>query len=46
MHLVQRGINREPCFFVEEDYHSYLHWLQKSAADCETNGVSFALIPS
>lgn len=34
MHLVQRGINREPCFFAEEDYHCYLHWQQKSAADC------------
>ena len=33
MHLVQRGINREPCFFAEEDCHCYLHWLQKSAAD-------------
>lgn len=33
MHLVQRGINREPCFFAEEDYHCYLHWLQKSAVD-------------
>ena len=33
MHLVQRGINREPCFFAEEDYHCYLHWLQTSAAD-------------
>jgi REP element-mobilizing transposase RayT len=32
-HIVQRGINREPCFFAEEDYHSYLHWLQKAAAD-------------
>ncbi|MEW5786661.1 MAG: transposase [Pseudomonadota bacterium] len=32
-HLVQRGINREPCFFAEEDYHCYLHWLKKSAAD-------------
>ncbi len=32
-HVVQRGINREPCFFAEEDYHCYLHWLQKSAGD-------------
>lgn len=32
-HIVQRGINREPCFFAEEDYHCYLHWLEKSAAD-------------
>lgn len=33
-HVVQRGINREPCFFAEEDYHCYLHWLHKSAGDC------------
>jgi putative transposase len=32
-HIVQRGINREPCFFAEEDYHCYLHWLEKSAGD-------------
>jgi putative transposase len=32
-HLVQRGVNREPCFFSEEDYHCYLHWLQEAAAD-------------
>lgn len=32
-HIVQRRINREPCFYAEEDYHCYLHWLQKSAAD-------------
>lgn len=33
LHIVQRGINREPCFFAEEDYHCYLHWLEKSARD-------------
>jgi len=32
-HLVQRGVNREPCFLAEEDYHCYLHWLQKAATD-------------
>jgi REP element-mobilizing transposase RayT len=32
-HIVQRGIDREPCFFAEEDYHRDLHWLQKSAGD-------------
>ncbi len=38
--IAQRGINREPCFFAEEDYHCYLHWLQKSAADwhCAIHG--------
>ena len=32
-HIVQRGVNREPCFFADEDYHSYLHWLKKAAKD-------------
>ena len=27
LHIVQRGHNRQPCFFGEEDYQSYLHWL-------------------
>jgi putative transposase len=30
LHIVQRGHNREPCFFAEEDYQSYLHWLEKA----------------
>ncbi len=32
-HVVQRGINREPCFFADEDYFCYLHWLEKAAGD-------------
>lgn len=32
-HLVQRGVNREACFFADEDYHCYLHWLKEAAAD-------------
>ena len=27
LHIVQRGHNREPCFFAEDDYSSYLRWL-------------------
>ncbi|MCK7576951.1 MAG: transposase [Chromatiales bacterium] len=27
LHIVQRGHNREPCFFGAEDYPCYLHWL-------------------
>lgn len=27
LHIVQRGHNRQPCFFADEDYHTYLHWL-------------------
>jgi len=27
LHIVQRGHNRDACFFAEEDYHTYRHWL-------------------
>lgn len=27
LHIVQRGHNREPCFFAEADYLAYLNWL-------------------
>ncbi len=27
LHIVQRGHNREACFYAKEDYHAYLHWL-------------------
>ena len=32
LHIVQRGHNREACFFAEEDYHAYLHWLGEALA--------------
>ena len=33
LHIVQRGHNREPCFFTEEDYQSYLHWLGEALTE-------------
>ena len=30
-HVVQRGNNREPCFFAEEDYRFYLECLTDAA---------------
>jgi len=30
-HVIQRGNNREPCFFCEEDYRKYLDCLKESA---------------
>ena len=33
LHIVQRGHNREPCFFNEDDYGTYLHWLGKALAE-------------
>lgn len=33
LHIVQRGHHREPCFFVEADYHRYRHWLGDALTD-------------
>lgn len=30
LHIVQRGHDRQPCFFAEEDYLAYLHWLAEA----------------
>lgn len=30
-HVIQRGNNREPCFFSEQDYHFYLNTLQTAS---------------
>ena len=30
-HVIQRGNNREPCFYAEEDYRRYLNDLHESA---------------
>ena len=55
LHIVQRGINREPCFFADEDYQCYLHWLEEAARDCRcaihayvlmTNHVHLLLTPA
>jgi len=32
LHIVQRGHNREACFFTEDDYHAYRHWLGEAMA--------------
>lgn len=33
LHIVQRGHNRDACFFAEDDYHSYRHWLREALKD-------------
>lgn len=30
LHIVQRGHNRDACFFSEEDFHAYRHWLAEA----------------
>jgi putative transposase len=36
-HIIQRGNNREPCFYADADYSRYLHDLQEAA---EKNNVA------
>lgn len=36
-HIIQRGNNREPCFYSEQDYTRYLDDLQEAA---KKNGVA------
>ena len=31
VHIIQRGNNRQACFYTDDDYRFYLHWLDKSA---------------
>ncbi len=31
LHLIQRGNNRQACFFADEDYRFYLDWLKEYA---------------
>ena len=54
LHIVQRGHNREACFFGENDYASYLHWLGEALAETQcalhayvlmTNHVHLLLTP-
>jgi putative transposase len=35
LHIVQRGHNREPCFFAEEDYFTYKHCLAKALDEAQ-----------
>ena len=33
LHIVKRGHNRDACFFAEDDYLSYRHWLGEALKD-------------
>jgi putative transposase len=55
LHLIQRGNNRQACFFTDDDYRFYLEWLQTYARDAGcavhahvlmTNHVHLLLTPS
>ena len=44
LYIVQRGHNREPCFFGEEDYQRYLHWLGEALAANECSLHAYVLM--
>ncbi len=55
LHIVQRGNNRQACFFADEDYSLYLEWLAKYSKESKcaihafvlmTNHVHILLTPS
>lgn len=35
LHLIQRGNNRQACFFADDDYRAYLEWLEEYSTECE-----------
>jgi putative transposase len=54
LHVVQRGHNREPCFFTQDDYSAYLYWLNEALVESKcalhayvlmTNHVHLLLTP-
>jgi putative transposase len=44
LHLIQRGNNRQACFFAEEDYRFYLEWLDKHADKTGCRVHAYALM--
>ena len=44
LHLIQRGNNRQPCFYCDEDYCFYLEWLQKYSEDTGCSVHAYALM--
>ncbi len=44
IHIIQRGINREPIFFANDDYWRYLHDLALSAKDNDCAVYAYVLM--
>ena len=45
-HVIQRGNNRETCFFAEADYVTYLHWLERAARTYQVAIHAYVLMPN
>ena len=44
VHVVQRGNNRDPIFYDESDYQSYLEWLDRGAKACDCQIHAYVLM--
>ncbi len=44
MHIIQRGNNRQACFYAEQDYQFYLEWLGKYAEETDSSVHSYVLM--
>lgn len=44
VHLIQRGNNRQPCFFADEDYRRYLDWLSEYASKSSCRVHAYVLM--
>ena len=44
LHLIQRGNNRQVCFFAREDYKRYLDWLCEYAEECRCEIHAYVLM--
>ncbi len=42
--IVQRGHNRQPCFFCEADYQRYLQWLEEALAQARCKLHAYVLM--
>ena len=45
-HIIQRGNNREPCFYAVEDYYRYLHDLREAAKKNDAAIHAYVLMTS
>ena len=44
LHIIQRGNNRQPCFFADDDYRYYLDSLKEAAVRCGAQVHAYVLM--
>lgn len=44
LHIIQRGNNRQACFFSDDDYHCYLDWLRQYAGENDCSIHAYVLM--